>query len=88
MKESTKAVVKYLQSIGDKDVTAADVAAALGMEKKSVDGAFTAALQRKDFGYRQEAEVLEDGKHKVVKFLKLTDAGKNLDVDAPAPEKE
>lgn len=89
MKESTKTVIKYLQSLDNKDVTAADVAEALGMEKKSVDGVFTAALQRKDLGYRQEAEVeIEGGKHKTVKFLKLTDAGFALDVDAPAPEKE
>lgn len=88
MKESTKTVIKYLQSQNNKDMTAADVAAALGMEKKSVDGVFTAALQRKDLGYRQEAEIMgDDGKHKTVKFLKLTDAGFALDVDAPA-EKE
>lgn len=88
MKESTKTVIKYLQSLNNKDVTAADVAEALGMEKKSVDGVFTAALQRKDYGYRQEAEIeIEGGKHKTVKFLKLTDAGLALDVDAE-PEKE
>ena len=89
MKESTKTVIKYLQSLNNKDVTAEDVAKALGMEKKSVDGAFTTALQRKDYGYRQEAEIeIEGVKHKTVKFLKLTEAGMNLDVDAPAPEKE
>lgn len=90
MKESTKTVIKYLQSIGNEDVTAADVAERLGIEKKRVDGIFTAALQRKEYGYRQEAEVeVEvDGKitHKTVKFLKLTDAGLALDVDAE-PEK-
>ena len=89
MKESTKTVIKYLQSLNNKDVTAADVAEALGMEKKSVDGVFTAALQRKRLGFRQEAEIeIEEGKHKTVKFLKLTDDGFALDVDAPAPEKE
>lgn len=89
MKESTKTVIKYLQSLNNKDVTAADVAEALEMEKKSVDGVFTAALQRKGLGFRQEAEIeIEEGKHKTVKFLKLTDDGFALDVDAPAPEKE
>lgn len=89
MKESTKTVIKYLQSLNNKDVTAADVAEALEMEKKSVDGVFTAALQRKGLGFRQEAEIeIEEGKHKTVKFLKLTDEGFALDVDAPAPEKE
>lgn len=83
MKESTKTIIKFLQANADKDMTAADVAEALGLEKKSVDGTFTAALQRKGYGYREEAEVeVEGGKHTTVKFLKLTDAGVNYDVDA------
>lgn len=87
MKESTKTVIKYLQSLSNADVTAAQVAEALDMTKKSVDGVFTAALQRKDYGYRQEAEVLNnEGKHETVKFLKLTDAGFALDVDATDKE--
>ena len=83
MKESTKTIIKFLQANADKDMTAADVAEALGLEKKSVDGTFTAALQRKGYGFREEAEVeVEDGKHATVKFLKLTEAGVNYDVDA------
>ena len=83
MKESTKTIIKYLQAHNGEDMTAADVAEALGLEKKSVDGTFTAALQRKGYGYREEAEVeIEEGKHAKVKFLKLTDAGVNYDVNA------
>ena len=83
MKESTKTIIKFLQANADKDMTAADVANALGLEKKSVDGTFTAALQRKGYGFREEAEVeTDEGKHATVKFLKLTDAGINYDVDA------
>ena len=83
MKESTKTIIKFLQANADKDMTAADVANALGLEKKSVDGTFTAALQRKGYGFREEAEVeTNEGKHATVKFLKLTDAGINYDVDA------
>lgn len=83
MKESTKTIIKYLQAHNGEDMTAADVAEALGLEKKSVDGTFTAALQRKGYGYREEAEVeIEEGKHAKIKFLKLTDAGVNYDVDA------
>ena len=60
-------------------------------EVKRVNGIFTASLQRKGYGYREEAQeevISEDGKSKyvTVKFLKLTDAGINLDVDAE-PEK-
>ena len=48
MKENTKTVITYLQGLTDDvNVTAADVAAALGMEKRSVDGIFTSAIQRK-----------------------------------------
>ena len=87
MKENTKTVITYLQGLADANVTAADVAAALNLEKRSVDGIFTSAIQRKGFGVRVAAEVeLEDGTHKAVKFLKLTDAGRQLDVNAEDAE--
>ena len=84
MKENTKKVIKYLQGLNTSDnVTAADVADVLGLEKRSVDGIFTSAIQRKSLGERVEAEIeLADGTHKKVKFLKLTDAGRAIDVDA------
>lgn len=84
MKPNTKAVLEYLKSVhGEKDVTAADVAQALNLEVKQVNGIFTAALQRKEYGYREETEVqLDDGSHCKVKFLKLTDAGLEVDPDA------
>ena len=85
MKENSKNVLNYLKSVNGADVTAADVADALGLEKRQVDGIFTSALQRKGYGVRVPAEVeLEDGSHKQVKFLKLTDAGMELDPDADA----
>ena len=43
MKENTKTVITYLQGLAaDANVTAADVAAALNLEKRSVDGILTA----------------------------------------------
>lgn len=88
MKENTKKVIKYLQGLAEADnVTAADVATALNLEKKSVDGIFTSAIQRKGLGVRQEAEIeLDDGTHQKVKFLKLTDNGRAIDVDAEPVE--
>lgn len=57
------------------DVTAHDAAEALGVKLASVTGSFN-AMVRKGLGERVEAEIqLEDGTHKKVKFLKLTDAG-------------
>lgn len=83
MKPNTRAVWEYLKNLNGADVTSADVADALGLEKRQVDGIFTSALQRKGFGVRVPAEVeLEDGSHKQVKFLHLTDAGMALDPDA------
>lgn len=86
MKTNTKMVLEYLKSVqGVKNVTAADVAAELDLDVKQVNGIFTAALQRKEFGYREEDEILgEDNKHHIVKYLKLTDAGMNLDPDQDA----
>lgn len=87
MKENTKKVITYLQGQNGVDLTSADVAEALGLEKRQVDGIFTSAIQRKDLGVRVEAEIeLEDGKHKTVKFLKLNDAGMALDTEATDAE--
>lgn len=82
MKENSKKVLEYLKSINGQNVTAADVAEALGLEKKSVDGIFTSAIQRKNLGVRTPAEIeLEDGTHKTVKFLSLTPAGMAFNPD-------
>ena len=83
MKENSKKVLEYLKSVAGNDVTAADVAEATGLEKRTVDGCFTSAIQRKGLGIRTPAEIeLEDGTHKQVKFLSLTPAGMAFDPDA------
>jgi len=83
MKENSRKVFEYLKANNGKDLTAADVAAALNLEKRSVDGIFTSAIQRKGLGVRTPAEVeLEDGTHKAVKLLSLTPAGMAFDPDA------
>ena len=83
MKENSKKVLNYLKEVAGEHVTAADVAVALGLEKRQVDGIFTSAIQRKQLGVRTPAEIeLEDGTHKAVKFLSLTPAGMAFDPDA------
>lgn len=83
MKENSRKVFEYLKANNGTDLTAADVAAALDLEKRSVDGIFTSAIQRKGLGVRTPAEVeLEDGTHKAVKLLSLTPAGMAFDPDA------
>ncbi len=83
MKANSKAVLNYLKEINGQNVTSGDVAEALGLDKRQVDGIFTSAIQRKGLGIRVPAEIeLEDGTHKSVKFLQLNDAGMAYDPDA------
>ena len=83
MKENTRKVFDYLRNNTDKDLTAADIAEVLGLEKRQIDGIFTSALQRKNLGMRELAEVeLADGSHQKVKYLRLTEEGMNFDPDA------
>ena len=85
MKENSKNVLNYLKGLNGANVTSGDVADALGLEKRQVDGIFTSAIQRKGLGIRVPAEVeLDDGSHKAVKFLQLTPAGMEFDPDADA----
>ena len=65
-------------------MTAAEIAEALGMEKKSVDGVVTGGLVRnRGLAERIPAEIeLEDGTHKPVKFIQITDAGMAYDHEA------
>ena len=83
MKENSRKVFEYLKANNGKDLTSADVAAALDLEKRSADGIFTSAIQRKGLGIRTPAEIeMEDGTHKAVKLLSLTPAGMAYDPDA------
>lgn len=84
---NTIKVIDFLKAHNGELLTSADVAEALGLEKKSVDGIFTSAIQRKGLGVRTEGEVeLEDKTHKRVKFLSLTEEGLNWTPDEPDAE--
>ena len=84
MSDKTRQVLDYLKGLDKSDnVTSADIAEALDIPKKSVDGIVTAGLQRKGLGERIPAEIENaDGSHKPVKFIKLTDEGYAFDPDA------
>ena len=60
MKENSKNVLNYLKNNNGVNLTAADVAEALGLEKRQVDGIFTSAIQRKNLGVRTPAEISTD----------------------------
>ena len=69
--------------------TAADIAEATGLEVRSVNGIVTSAFQRKGLMERIPAEIqLEDGTHKAVKFISLTEEGKSFDPDAEETKAE
>lgn len=83
LKENSRIVLDYVKNNDGEDFTAQDIADATGLGVKSVNGIITSAFQKKGFMERVEAEVeLEDGTHKRVKFIKLTDAGREHDFDA------
>lgn len=78
MKQNTKAIIKFLQANKGVKFTSHDVAAALGLDIKVVNGTYTGAIQRKGLGIREVAMVDD----KEVKYLVLTAEGLALDVDA------
>lgn len=82
--EKALLVLNYLKEKKDENVTAADIADDLGMEKKSVDGVVTGGLVRnRGLAERIPAEIeLEDGTHKAIKFIKATQAGLDYDHEA------
>ena len=94
LKENSRKVYDYVKANDGKDMTAADIAEGTGLEVKSVNGIVTSAFQRHTIKEGDEkvaqplmervpAEIeLEDGTHKAVKFIRLTDAGRAFDPEA------
>ena len=87
MSANTLNVIDYLKAHNGENLTAQDVADALGVDVKVVNGAFTSGIAKKGLGKRIEAEVeYEDAdgatKHRVVKFLTLTAEGLAFTPDA------
>ena len=83
MSENSRKVFDYVKSLNGANVTAGDIAEAVDLGVKSVNGIVTSAFQRKGLMERIPAEVeLEDGTHATVKFIKLTADGQAFDPDA------
>ena len=94
LKGNSAEVFEYVKAHEDENITAKDIAAALDLDPRQVNGIITAAFQR----HREEEgdekiivplmeriegeieEEKEDGsvKHTTVKFIKLTEAGRNF----------
>jgi hypothetical protein len=87
LKENSRIVFDYVKAHDGENFTAQDIADATGLGVKSVNGIVTSAFQRKGLMERIPAEVeLEDGTHKTVKFIRLTEAGLAFDPDATDAE--
>lgn len=81
--ENSRKVFDYVKSISDTDVTANDIADALGLTPRQVNGIVTSAFQKKGLMERIPAEMENaDGTHKSIKLIKLTEAGREFDPDA------
>lgn len=82
LKPNSIAVFNYVKDHNDEEITAADIAEALGLEVKSVNGIVTSAFQKKGLMERVPGEIeLDDGSHKAVKFIHLTATGLTFDPD-------
>ena len=80
LKPNSLTVFNYVKEHDGENFTAADIAAATGLEVKSVNGIVTSAFQKKNLMERIPAEIqLEDGTHKPVKLIRLTDEGRAFD---------
>lgn len=75
MSENSVKVLEYLKTVNGTNVTSGDVAEALGLEKRTVDGVFT-ALQKKGYGVRVDGTAAGT---KEISFLSVTEEGKACD---------
>lgn len=82
MSVNSRLVFDYVSAHEDENITAKDIAAALNLTDKQVNGIVTSAFQKKGLMYRQE-ELVPGG---VVKYIHLTEEGRAFDPDAVAAE--
>ena len=97
LKENSYNVFEFVKAHENENVTAKDIASALNLDPRQVNGIITAAFQRhrEEQGdekvivplmERVEGEIeteTEDGKikHETVKFIKLTSAGRAFEAE-------
>lgn len=92
MTENSKKVYAFVKEHDGEDFTAQDIADATGLSVKSVNGIVTSAFQRYKDADKNEIPLMvrvpaqiedpETGLHKAIKFIQLTDAGRDFDPNA------
>lgn len=92
LKENSRLVYDYVKANDGKNFTAQDIADETGLSVRSVNGIVTSAFQRHKDADKNEVPLMvrvpaeiedpETGLHKAIKFIQLTDAGREFDPDA------
>ena len=92
LKENSRLVYDFVKEHDGQDFTAQDIADAVDLGVRTVNGIITSAFQRHKDANKNEvplmvrvpAEIKDPatGLHKAVKFIQLTDAGRVFDPDA------
>ena len=71
-------IYEWVKAHEAENITAADIAAGTGYDVKVVNGTLTGAFTKKGLMERVPAEIeLDDGSHKAIKLIKLTETGKS-----------
>lgn len=87
LKENSKNIFYYVQEHENEKITAQDIADALDLGVRQVNGSVTSAFCKKELMKRVEAErELPDGTHEKVKYIVLTEKGRAFDPEAPEAE--
>lgn len=91
LKENSKIVYDFVKAHDGEDFTAHDIADATGLSVRSVNGIVTSAFQRHKDKDKNEVPLMvrvpaeiqdpETGLHKAIKFIQLTDAGREFNPD-------
>lgn len=91
LKENSRMVFDFVKAHDGEDFTAQDIADATGLSVRAVNGIVTSAFQRHKDKDKNEVPLMvripaeiEDpatGLHKAIKFIQLTDAGREFDPD-------
>lgn len=91
LKENSRLVYDFVKAHNEEDFTAQDIADAVGLSVRTVNGIVTSAFQRHKDKDKNEVPLMvripaeiqdpETGLHKAIKFIKLTEAGMEFDPD-------
>lgn len=90
LKQNSRLVYDYVKEHEDENITANDIAEATGLSSRQVNGIITMAFQRHKDENKNEVPLMEripaeieldDGSHKPIKLIKLTDEGRNITVE-------